>query len=79
MGSVVDLTANKESQMDPNECLKEIRATAWALDGLGDLDRGRTRIDLETRLVNAIHSLDNWLCHGGFLPVSWSARNPDIK
>ena len=46
--------------MDPNETLKRIR---------GFINDGDSA---DVELIEAFEALDNWLCHGGFLPKDWA-------
>lgn len=51
--------------MDPNECLRRIRALIQAFfDGEEGPDDG-------AQLAEYINGLDTWLTNGGFLPDEW--------
>lgn len=62
--------------MDPDETLKQIRATVdrvlagpaelWS----ADLDEQQVRLMLVT-LAGDVRDLDNWLSFRGFLPIAW--------
>jgi hypothetical protein len=56
--------------MDPNKALETIRECTGELrsqDDDGTLDSGSQT----GTLLEAIESLDEWLCKGGFLPDDW--------
>lgn len=53
--------------MDPEETLAELRLLVAK-----DQTPGETLDPHEVeRLTTLFHSLDEWLCHGGFIPRDW--------
>lgn len=56
--------------MDPNMALKSIRKLARQIRD--DLDvYGHAQPHEADRLAHLIESLDEWISHGGFLPLDW--------
>ncbi len=63
--------------MDPDECLKQVRATVNGIldDGppslwTSNLDEQQVRLALIT-LAMDVRDLDGWLTAGGFVPADW--------
>ena len=54
--------------MDINACLEEIRMLLIAdeFNGLDDID--------QSRILELMYSLDQWMSNGGFMPTYWQAK-----
>ncbi len=56
--------------MDPDECLKQIRATNDRITDAIDANRRPDPGDVD-KLVDLTTALDGWMTRGGFLPKQW--------
>lgn len=57
--------------MDPDACLKEMRALAGAIL-VGDVAENQPHESC--RLAELVEALDGWLSRGGFLPAPWALQ-----
>lgn len=55
--------------MDPNKCLKDIRAH---IENAGATENQREYFDCLDEVATLFLSLDNWLTQGGFKPDDWN-------
>lgn len=61
--------------MDPNECLKELRALVRkGAYGDGGCDLCSINSTDAVRMVELFEALDDWLSRGGFLPARWERK-----
>jgi hypothetical protein len=65
--------------MDPNEALKNARATLALLRATFDDGRDDELVEPALTLADAFEALDGWLSNGGFSPTAWANQKQDYQ